>query len=164
MPQFTALDADPARLDAHEQNYVANIRKHGWTEMRVAAGKNLPGFSYTTGFWLKLDFPELIVFGLEGEVVRDTFWHMYRTLEAGQRFAVGVREDKIFENVPAVLLPVSPQHYRNYLGWNRWFYGNDMFECLQLIFPDIDGHFPWEGSVGAAPDLTEGNWSGLRHH
>jgi hypothetical protein len=165
MPRLTALNADPARLDPHEQNFVGNIRKHGWTGTHVAAENTAPGFSYTTGFWLKFKFPELIVFGLKGKAAHDTFWHMYRTLAAGKRFAIGTHEDDIFENVSAMLLSVSRLHYRDRLGWNRWFYGNDEFDCLQLIFPDVDGHFPWEGSVRAAPpDLTEGNWSGLRHH
>jgi len=168
MARFTALDADPTRLDAHEQNFVANIRKHGWSGTHVAGDKNASAFSYTTGFWLKFEFPELILFGLEGQVAHQTFWHMYRTLEAGKRFGIGIREDDIFENVSAVLLAVSRQHYRDYLGWSRWFYGNDEFQCLQLIFPDVSGHFPWEepsdSSRAIPPDLTAGKWSGLRYH
>jgi len=128
----------------------------------------VPGFAYTTGFWLRFGYPEIIVFDLGRQVAQDTFWHMYQELEAGKRFGVGIREDEIFRNAPAVLLPVSPQHYRSHLGWCRWFYGNDKFECLQLIFPDVNGHFPWEEASesfrATPPDLTAGNWSGLRRH
>ncbi|HEY2534440.1 MAG TPA: DUF4262 domain-containing protein [Xanthobacteraceae bacterium] len=51
---------------------------------------------------------------------------------------------------------------------SRWFYGGDDFLCLQLVFPDTSGHFPWssgssEGFRTAQPDLTAGNWSGLRN-
>jgi hypothetical protein len=168
MPKFTALDADPAQLDEHEQNFVAMIRKCGWFGTQVAGDKDGPGFTYTTGFWLQFEFPEVVVFGLGRQVARDTLWHMYRQLEAGKSFGIGIREDEIFRNASAVLLPVSPQHYRNHLGWSRWFYGNDEFQCLQLIFPDASGQFPWEAVseiVSAAPpDLTAGDWSGLRRH
>jgi len=164
---LTALDADPAQLDKHEQNFVANIRAHGWLAMQIAPDDEGRGFCYTTGFWLKFRCPELIVFSLRRDIAQDTFWHMYRELEAGQRFPAGEQTDNIFQNGPAVLLPVSPQQYRSHLGWCRWFYGNDEFPCLQLVFTDRSGHFPWSTEASdqtrtAQPDLTAGNWSGLR--
>jgi hypothetical protein len=163
---FTALDADPARLDKHEQNFVGNIRKHGWLATHVAADSEGPGFGCTTGFWLKFNFPELIVFSLR-ENAHDTFWHIYRELESGKRFPIGEETGDIFQNVAAVLLPVSQQQYRSHLGWSRWFYGGDEFHCLQLVYPDGGGHFPWSSGSSdefrkAQPDLTAGSWSGLR--
>jgi hypothetical protein len=163
----TALDAVPAQLDKHEQRFVENIRKHGWFHMHVGAGEGEPEFSYTTGFWLKFTFPEVILFSLRREIAHDTFWHIYRELEAGRRFATGEPEPGILRDSPAVLLPVSPQRYRTHLGWSRWFYGGDAFECLELVFPDLSGHFPWSSSASdafraAQPDLTEGDWPGLR--
>ncbi|WP_407154982.1 DUF4262 domain-containing protein [Bradyrhizobium sp. STM 3557] len=163
---FTALDAPPEKLDRHEQNVVAKIREHGWFAHHIGADKEGPGFCYTTGFWLKFRHPELIVFSLQAQTAHDTFWHIYRELEAGRRVVVGAQTGEIFKNAPAVLLPVAQRHYRNYLGWSRWFYGNDNFECVQLLYPDSDGRFPWSpdasaGSRSAQPDLTEGNWFGL---
>jgi hypothetical protein len=163
----TALDADPKRLDQHEQTFVQRIREHGWFGTHVMAGDEWPGFSYTTGFWLKFSFPELILFSMSRENAQATFWHIYRELEAGRHIPVGEPTDAVFENGAAVLLPLSLQHYQSHLGWCRWFYGNDGFECLQLVFSDQDGKFPWTpGSSAdfrtAQPDLTSGNWSGLR--
>lgn len=165
----TALDADPAELDKHEQNFVEQIRKHGWFGTHVLSDEEGPGFSYTTGFWLKFKFPELIVFSLQREVAHDTFQHMYHELEAERRFPLGEPNGAIFKNFAAVLLPVSPQQYRPYLGWSSWFYGGDHFPCLQLVFPDSSGRFPWslgssESFRAAHPDLTAGNWSGLRYN
>jgi hypothetical protein len=165
----TALDADPLQFDKHEQQFVEQIRKHGWFGTHVFGDDEGPGFSYTTGFWLKFKFPELIVFSLRREVAHDTFWHVCHELEAGRRFPIGEQTEVIFKNFPAVLLPISPQRYRSHLGWSRWFYGSDDFLCLQLVFPDASGHFPWsprssESFRAAQPDLTAGNWSGARYH
>jgi uncharacterized protein DUF4262 len=164
---FTALDAPPAKLDEHEQNFVGGVRQHGWFGTHVAADDTAPGFSYTTGVWLKFEVPELIVFSLRRDIAHDTFWHIYRELEAGKRFPVGELSDNIFSNSAGVLLPVSSRQYRAHLGWSRWFYGNDDFQCLQLVWADRDGLFPWsvgasDGLRAAQPDLTDGNWSGLR--
>jgi hypothetical protein len=164
---FTALDADPERLDQHEQNFVQQIREHGWFGTHVAADSEGPAFSYTTGFWLKFRFPEVILFSMSRQTAHDTFWHIYRELEAGRRIPVGQTTGEIFKNAAAVLLPVSLDQYEAHFGWSRWFYGNDSFECLQLVFPHRGGEFPsMSGSSAdfraAQPDLTAGNWFGLR--
>ena len=164
---FTALDAPLGRLDEHEQNFVGKIRAHGWFGTHVMPGSEAPGFVYTTGLWLKFRFPEVILFSMRRETAHDTFWTIYRELEAGRRPAIGEPTGAIFQNVAAVFLPVSLPQYPNYLGWSRWFYGNDEFECLQLVYPDRDGHFSWATEASndaraAQPDLTDGNWFGLR--
>ncbi|WP_316163214.1 DUF4262 domain-containing protein [Bradyrhizobium sp. SZCCHNRI20481] len=163
---YTALDADPEKLDDGDRTFVAKIRQHGWATTSIGADDEGPGFAYTTGFWLKFGHPELIVFSLPGQTAHDTFWHLYRELEAGRRMPVGSETGDVFENAPAVLLPVAQRHYRDHLGWSRWFYAGDRFECLQLLYPDRDGHFPWSPQISidiraAQPDLTEGNWFGL---
>jgi hypothetical protein len=165
----TALDADAAALDEHEKTFVANIRKHGWTHTFVSEDEEGCGFSYTTGFWLSLNFPELIMFSLRHEIAHDTFWHIYRELEGGHTFVAREPIENIFENLRAVLLPVHKGQFPEYLGWSRWFYGGDDFKCWQLVWPDPNGRFPWHFDVSSAmregqPDLTEENWCGLRHH
>lgn len=164
----TALDAPPTHLVKGEQHFVEQIRKHGWISTHVASDDDGPGFTYTTGYWLKFDFPELILFSLGGQVAHNAFWHIYNELAAGGRFPVGEPIEDIFQKFPAVLFPVSMQKYESHLGWCRWFYGSDNFECLQLVFPDSSGHFPWssrssESFRTAQPDLTAGGWSGLRN-
>jgi len=165
----TALDTAPVLLDEGEQNFVEQIRRHGWFGTHVFADDEGPGFSYTTGFWLRFQFPELIVFSMSRQTAHDTFWHMYRELEAGRRFPIGEPTDAVFENLAAVLLPVSERQYRPHLGWSRWFYAGDDFQCLQLVWPDRGGRFPWspgfsEGLRAAQPDLTADNWSRLHGH
>jgi hypothetical protein len=163
---LTALDADPAMLDKHEQNVVAKIHEHGWFAHHIGSNDEGPSFSYTTGFWLKFGHPEVIVFELPPRAAQDTFWHMYREIEAGRPVPAGAETGEIFENVLAVLLFVAQRHFRTHLGWSRWFYGNEKFDCFQLLYPDRDGHFPWSPEASAVsraaqPDLTEGNWLGL---
>jgi hypothetical protein len=148
----TPLDAQPETLNPDEQRFVEAIREHGWHRMNVFSADDGPGFSYTTGFWLKHGFPEIIVFSLHSEVAGDILWDISRSLRADHAPDVGVRSDALFGNAPGVLLPVGQQHYAEYLGWSRWFYGGNDFPCLQLIWPDEANLFPWE--VGADPSFT----------
>lgn len=166
---LTALDADPSALDEHETNFVSQIRQHGWFGTHVFGDDEGPGFSYTTGLWLNLNFPEVITFSLTREIAHDTFWHIARMLKDGDGLAIGQPTDSIFENSGAVFLPVAERHFKEHLGWSRWFYRGNAFQCVQLVWTDREGHFPWQAGysaefLDAQPDLTEGAWSGLRGH
>jgi hypothetical protein len=163
----TDQDANPAELDEPEKNFVSQIREHGWFRTSVSADDEGPGFSYTTGFWLNLGFPEVITFSLKDEIAHDTFWHMYKALKNGELFTIGQPVETVFENLEAALVPVAERQFKDHLGWSRWFYGGNGFQCVQLVWPDRTGLFPWQPGyeanlVAAQPDLTDGNWAGLR--
>jgi hypothetical protein len=58
---------------------------------------------------------------------------------------------------------VANRFYADHLGWTRWFYGGDRFPCLQIVWPDRAGVFPWEPGFDATfsndqADLTEHGW------
>lgn len=57
----------------------------------------------------------------------------------------------VLEGYDVILKLVIKAHYKEYLGWSRWFYCGDGFEAWQVIFPDKSGHFPWDN--GASPEF-----------
>jgi hypothetical protein len=163
---FTALDAPPDKFDAHEANFVAKIREHGWFQTNVFADDEGPSFSYTTGFWSGAKAPEIVVFSLNSRLAHDVLWDVYREVAAGASFPVGQRLSTVFANLEAVFLPVSKQLYPEYFGWGRWFYGGDDWPCLQLVWPDANGAFPWEPDhdrrfANDQPNLTGAAWPSI---
>ena len=159
----TALDLPAARLDQHEQEFVAQIREHGWYSTSVFGDEVGPGFTYTTGFWVNIGMPEVILFALGSKVAHDVLWDVYREAKGGRQFPTGVHVPDIFANMDTVLFPVGRQYYAEYLGWSRWFYGGDEFPCVQLVWPDKTGCFPWhdgfeERFKGLQPDLSAEGW------
>lgn len=161
---LTALDAPPTALDENEQSFVTKVREHGWARTSVFGDDEGPGFSFTTGFWVNAGQPELIMFATKDEIVRDVFWDLYREAKKGAVLPLGVRTDAVFANLPAYVFPVAKRHYANFLGWSRWFYGGDEFPCVQIVWPDRAGAFPWENNFDAEfradqPDLTEKGWA-----
>ena len=166
----TALDSDPERLDKHEKNIVANIREHGWFATHVHNNADdpdpKPTFSYTTGLWVTLGVPELIIFSMKRETAHKMFWSVFRALKAGQKFGHGARIPDVLNNLDVALLPIDKRAIRQYMGWSMWFYGGDDFSCDQLIWPDRENRFPWHPGFDEAlredqPDLTRGAWNGL---
>ena len=159
----TALDAPLNALDDGEQRFVANIREHGWFRTGVQAEGQSPGFSYTTGFWLSTGMPEVIMFGLRDDIAHNVFWDLYRDAQAGRSMPVGTSTNEVFANIPAYAFPVAKRFYANHLGWSGWFYGSYDFPCLQIVWPDRAGMFPWQANFDPAfakdqMDLTESGW------
>ena len=160
----SALDVPEESLDPLERNFVDNIRQHGWFDTHVFGEGALPSFSYTTGFCITLGFPEVIVFSLPKKTAHSILWGIYRDIKAGILPPTGTRVPNILGNADAVIIPCAKSQYSEYLAWSRWFYGGDGFDCVQLVWPDPAGRFPWEPSFddrfhNHQPDLTESGWT-----
>lgn len=161
---ITALDAPTDALDEREKTFVDKIREHGWFNTSVAGDDEGPGFSYTSGVWVNTHQPELIMFSMKREIAHDVFWDVFRDAQAGRGLSLGSRTDQVFANLPAYAFPVAKRYYREYLGWNGWLYGGYDFPCVQIVWPDRDGVFPWQEDFDSTfandqPDLTEQGWS-----
>ncbi len=150
-------------LDESERDFVEKIREHGWFDTAVFGDAEGPSFSFTSGFWVNTGQPELIMFGMKREIVHDVFWGLFRGAKAGEALPKGKATDKAFANLPAYSFPVAKRFYPEYLGWSQWFYGGNEFPCLQIVWPDRDGIFPWQQGFDPTfssdqPDLTENGW------
>jgi len=159
----TQLDTTRDALDGHERNFIDGIRQDGWMHTNALDEDDKPGFSFTTGFSSSLGHPELIVFKIDKKVAHDIFWLLYRCAQNGKPVPRGRRTRGILPD-DCYLFPVAKRHFANYLGWSRWFYRGDDFECLQIVWPDEAGRFPWEEGfdpeyAGLQVDLTEHGWA-----
>lgn len=158
----SALDVPGDGFSDYEKNLVSKIREYGWFCTNVLAEEDYVGFSYSTGFWVSLNHPELIVFSI-GDSAQDVLWEMFDAVKVGEQFPVGRRISGIFKGFDAFLAPVSKDRYAEYILSSRWFYGNEDFPCLQLIWPDTTGLFPWEPGADpkfadSQPDLSPEGW------
>jgi hypothetical protein len=160
---LTGLHLSAEALTPYEKWFVANVREHGWFATSVFGDAEGPGFSYTTGFWLKFGQAEIILFGLKGDIAHGVFWDVFRDLEKGRTLPVCTATEGVFGNAPAYVFPVAEQNFGDYVGSSRWFYRGDHYPCLQIVWPDRTGLFPWEGGFDPEfrndqPDLTETGW------
>jgi Domain of unknown function (DUF4262) len=148
----TALDIDFDLLDEHEKRFVDNVRTHGWFGTHVFEDAEGPEFSYTTGFWQRFEFPELILFSLPREVTHDIFWNFFCDLKAQKRFLEHEPISEVLNGYDVMMKKVRPERFSEYFGWSRWFYGGDNFQAYQVFFPDKSGRFPWAEDI--SPDFS----------
>jgi hypothetical protein len=160
----TRLDTPLDELDDAERNFVDGIRQHGWMQTQALDEGDKPGFCFTTGFEASIGHPEILAFKIDRKVANEIFWVLYRCAQNGKPVPRAVRTGGILPKDDAYVFPVARRHYSNYLGWSRWFYRGDDFECLQVVWPDEAGVFPWEDGfdskyANAQVDLTERGWA-----
>ncbi|ESQ86020.1 hypothetical protein AEAC466_02205 [Asticcacaulis sp. AC466] len=154
---WTALDADDREFTPAARDFVGAIRAHGWT------GHDDHDCSYSIGFQRALGVPEIAITGLDAGTARVVLRDAWRLMGSGKRYKIGVPYGDFLHDCRVVFQPVAKRHFESQLGWARWFYAGDDFDCWQMVLPDGDGHFPWEGGYDDSEtqaDLSEGGWSG----
>lgn len=85
----TVLDDPGLSLKDYEEDLIGRIREHGWQTTSVL-GDDEPAFSYTTGFWLTLSSPELVVFDFPPQLAHDVFGQVMRELRSGRTLPMSV--------------------------------------------------------------------------
>lgn len=134
-------------MDATEKLVLDNIQKHGCHVWQISGEGNTPSFDYSVGIQKTCGAPEIIVIGLKREVALWAINEYCRIVRTGKRFGHGEQSDSFFENLDVTFLKVERTHYREYFGWNRWLYNGDNFDVMQLIWPSVDGYWPWQAQA-----------------
>ncbi len=135
-----------------------NIASFGWHVMIISGDAEGPGFAYSIGLFEGFGGPEILVVGLKSELMHHMINAIGERLKAGETFEAEGRYGGLLEGFDCAMRPVAPEHYRDYLGYARWYYQGDRFPVLHCIWPDKAGCFPWEAAFnpawrGIQPDL-----------
>lgn len=151
-----------------EQQILDNIKSFGCSIMHVpehVTGTTVePGFSYSIGLFKNYQLPELLIIGLDQELRHTLIDNISIDYQEGTALEIGAYNAGIVENFDCLVAPVEPKHYKEYLGWARWFYNGDDFPVVQVIYPDLLGLFPWDKDFSRfikQPVLNEQFVSGL---
>ncbi len=160
-----ALDRPIESFNDYEKKLVANVREHGWQGTNVFADpdEGKPGFCYSIGFWRMASIPEILITGLPVDVGHGVLRCIHEMAAEGFVPPVGVPVSGLLTGHDCLFFPITPQAYREYPLSANWFYGNKDYPCLQLVWPDLAGVFPWQSGfadrfIGDQPDLSPDGW------
>jgi hypothetical protein len=133
---------------------LRHIREHGCSIINIPWGGTVkePPFSFSIGLFANYGHPELILIGMNGENAGPIINEVRDHVAKGRTFADGEICDEILANDYKVcFLHVPLMVYPQYLGTALWFYAKCpvVFPCLQAVWPDVNGHFPWEAECDA---------------
>lgn len=142
-------------LDAREQKIVEVVDRVGWVVMKVSPNKGDPDprwFAYTIGLSVTQRWPELICFGLRVDALAELVNNAVRELKRkGIAPSLDRELTEVIDGAPVRLGLFSKEFYREHLGLALWFayhrsLNPESFGCLQMLWPDKRGHFPFEAS------------------
>jgi hypothetical protein len=130
-----------------QRGHIRNIEEFGVSILSVAPrmGDKGPMWTYSIGFWQEYDHPEVILIGLNRSTAAGVINEMNRLIRDGvQSFRDETSSvDLLSGDYTCYFKTVEPGNYGDFVLGNNWFYGDESFPVVQLIWPDMDRTFPW---------------------
>ena len=129
-----------------------NVREHGCHLMGIAAEAQAPAYVFSIGLYLNYAHAELVLFGLDPKDACAVINAVRDRAAAGQRYIAGDICDDLPLERKVCFVEVPLRAYDAYLGTAIWFYAKlpRPFPCLQIVWPDEEGRFPWETGYDAS--------------
>lgn len=134
-------------MDAGEEKALADIAQYGCHVIHVLEEGDLPPFAYSVGIERSSGAPELVVIGLKRSLADFVVNEYNRRVRDGQRFEPGQFASGFVEGFECQFRSVDVSHYKEHFGWNLWLYQGTGFRVLQLVYPTVDGVWPWESAA-----------------
>ena len=134
--------------DEQERETVEDIRKFGTHIKHVfdAEGKD-PEFSYTVGLWHTHHHPEVIIVGLKQSLRHILLNNLNIEIGKGRVFTDGLSAKDVLDGYTCYFQELPKELYREYLGWDAWFYDHWDFPAVQMLWPNIHGVYPWDSNA-----------------
>ena len=132
--------------EGSEQKLLDDVAKYGWHVMNVLDDAESPGWSYSIGLYHTFGHAEILVFGLDFELMHSMINSIGEDIRSGKRFEVDQQYADLIESYSCTFKRVNPVWYEAFLGFATWFYEGEDYPVLQCFWPDFEAHFPWEAS------------------
>jgi len=136
--------------DAAEQKVIDDVAKYGWHCVNILPEGEHGPFSFTVGLSHTYKHPELIIFGLQGDVAHQILNIAVEAIQCGHPFDPSSPTEELLEGYPCVFVAVPEAAYYENVGFCRWFYEGNDFSLCQIVWPSRDGLFPWHPAATAS--------------
>jgi hypothetical protein len=135
---------------APDEAIFRNVRNHGCHIVGIPDAN--PPFAFSIGLFLNFGHPELMIFGQRPENAQALINLVRDRVAEGHKFVEGnICGDLLENDYKLGFWQVPFKAYPEYLGTAVWFYAKSRlaFPCLQIIWQDVNRHFPWEAECRA---------------
>lgn len=133
-------------MDKGEKKVLSDVKKFGWSVVYVESNDKGPNFAFSIGLFQKYKHSEIIIFGLNQEIMHHLINIIGGNIKNGQRYEAGKEYFEIINKYACVFKTVNKSNYKHYLGFALWFYKSDDFPVLQCVWPDKNGKFTWDST------------------
>ena len=136
-------------MSASEQKVRSDVEEFGWHVVTVGAQSG-PDFGFTIGLHQTFGHPEVLMIGLPDHMLRNVLNVVGENVKSGARYSAGASYSGILEGHQCAFRSVPGDRFPEYLGYAIRFYAGVGFPCIQCIWPDRLGRFPWRPEASNA--------------
>lgn len=129
-----------------QQKIAKNIKEYGVHVMTISPGENEdePPLQYSIGLMEKYNHPEIITTGLPSDNGYAIINYCKDRIKSGEIIATDVLDDNVLKKHSCIFKNVTKKQVGYNFGYAVEYYGHSNFPAIQLIWPDVEGKFPWE--------------------
>jgi uncharacterized protein DUF4262 len=129
---------------ADDEKVVSDVAEYGWHVVKIPDDDETPGWAFSIGLYKNFNHPEIVVFGLDDELMHFVINSVGEDVRRGKSFAADGLYPDLIEAHTCTFKPVSKVWYGDFLGYANWFYEGENYPALQCIWPDKNNLFPWD--------------------
>ena len=133
-----------------DERVSRDVAQSGWHVIGVIGDEKSPPFGYSVGLFETFKHPEILILGVEPKTAMGLVNDLGRAIECGSVFAHGAKTTDLIEGYACVFVKVPAKKYPAYVARATAFYGDAAFPLLQCVWPDRDGHLPWDSGYEKA--------------
>jgi len=133
-----------SEINSVDQKLLDDVEKYGLHILHILGDEEHPPFSYSIGLFKTFNHPEIIIIGLKQQLSHIIINNIAEDIKNGIAYEPFSWSEDILDNYKCLFIPVDKSNYREYVGYDRWYYNGDDFSLLQCIYPTTKGIYPWE--------------------
>jgi hypothetical protein len=144
---------DPRRCwnDTQREELEA-IAQDGCVVIKVFGAGAGEEWAYTVGLEHSYGHPEVLILGLSHELTQILLHNIAsRIMRKGLSFRHGTSHTDVIDGYQCFFQRIAQAEYGEYFAAAEWFYDHTDFEAVQIIWPDVEGIYPWQ--PGASDDF-----------
>jgi len=131
-------------MDEADLRVRSDIDQYGWHVAKISGDDQAPPWAFTIGLEHNFTHPEILVFGMELELLHSLLNHIGEQVKEGRQFEHDERPEGVLAQNPPALRAVAERWHGAFVGNAAWFYQERSFRVLQCFWPDASGALPWE--------------------
>lgn len=164
-----------AAYDPYDRQVIDTVLAHGWQVLAVSDdgpcscpdheaddhhddSSDEPAFAYTVGLGHRRGHPELLMSGLDPQLMHRALNDVAARVMKGRRLSPGDVLEGVLGGVPVVVERVATEALDETVTWSGWFHRRRP-EAFALVWPTTSGIFPWQpGAPEVLDKLQPPSW------
>lgn len=135
---------DPRCEGLNDQKLLSDVAEYGWHVAKILDTDKTPGWAFSVGLYKNFNHPEIVIFGLDDELMHSVINSVGEDVRDGKSFVVDGLYPDLIDAYSCTFKPVNQLWYYHFLGYANWFYDGEDYPALQCIWPDKNNRFPWD--------------------